>query len=272
VIATLLARAIAGDEVSAHRVAAVTERNFVLLRGAGSYGWLVAAGFAEPLLYLLAVGWGVGSLIGSVTLPDGQEVAYRTFLAPAMLATYAMNGALAESTINFFAKLKYWKLYSSMINTPVTPEEIAIGELGWAMARVALYGGPFLVFAAALGLVAPPLALAALPAALLTGMAFGGLGLALSTFMRGWDDFRYVGIVQFALFMFSGTFAPTARYPEAVRLLVQVLPLSHGVELLRGIAMGQIGWSLAWHAAYLAAVAAAGLAIASRRMRRLLWP
>jgi lipooligosaccharide transport system permease protein len=269
-VTTLLARAIVGDDLCARRVAAVTERNAVLLRGAGSYGWLVLAGFVEPLLYLLAIGWGVGGLVGGVPLPDGRTVPYRTFLAPAMLATYAMNGALAESTINFFAKLKYWKLYDSMLNTPVAPEEIAVGELAWAVLRVALYCVPFVMVIAALGLTTPPLALAALPAALLAGLAFGALGLALSTFMRGWEDFTYVGIVQFALFMFSGTFVPSARFPPGMQAIIQIMPLSHGVDLIRDITLGRPGWSLAWHAGYLALIAAIGLAIASRRMRRLL--
>jgi lipooligosaccharide transport system permease protein len=269
-VATALARTIAGGELRPARAAAVTERNAVLLRAGGSYGWLVLAGFAEPLIYLLAVGWGVGSLVGGVPLGDGRVVPYRTFLAPAMLAVSAMNGAMAEATINFFAKLRYWRLYEPMLNTPVTPEEIAVGELGWAALRGAMYSVPFLAVMVALGLVTPR-ALAALPAALLASLAFGAMGLALSTFMRSWRDFDYLTIVQFALFMFSGTFVPVATFPPALQAVVHLTPLFHGVELIRAIALDRLSWGSAGDAGYLAVLAIAGLAVATRRMRRLLW-
>lgn len=270
VVATLT-RAVTGHELAVRRAAAVTRRNLTLLRSAGSYGWLVAAGFVEPLLYLLAIGWGVGALVGSVALPDGSVVPYRTYIAPAMLAASAMNGAVAEVTINFFAKLRYWKLYTPMLNTPIEPEEIAVGELGWATARAALYCLPFVAIMVVLGLTDPVHALAALPAALLVAVAFGGLGLALSTFMRGWHDFDYWGIVQFGLFMFSGTFVPLTRLPVPLQAVVGLTPLVHGVDLVRGLALGRPDRSLGWDAAYLLLLALVCLAIATRRMRRLLW-
>lgn len=270
-IAPALSRAFGGQEMRTRHAAAVTERNLILFRAGGSYAWMVIAGFAEPMLYLLAIGWGVGSLVGSVPLPDGGRVPYPTFVAPAMLAASAMNGALAESTINFFVKLKYWRLYESLINTPVAPEEIALGEVGWALTRGAMYTVPFLVVMAALRLTTPLLALAALPAALLTGLAFAGLGLALSTFMRSWHDFDYMGLVQFALFMFSGTFVPLSGLPRALQVVVQVTPLYHGVELIREVTLGRFGWGLAWDTGYLVVLALAGVAVASRRMRHLLW-
>jgi lipooligosaccharide transport system permease protein len=250
------------------RAASVTERNLTLFRTARSYAWLVLSGFAEPLLYLVAMGWGVGALVGAIPLPDGRTVSYLTFLAPAMLAASTMNGALAESTINFFAKMS-WKFYDSIINTPVNPAEIAFGELGWAMIRGVMYSAGFLAVMAALGMTTPLLALLALPAALLVGLAFGGLGLAFSTYMRNWQDFEYLGIVQFALFVFSGTFVPVGSYPSALQVVVQLTPLYHGVELIRGITLGQLDWGLAWNAGYLLAVVVIGLAFAARRMGHL---
>jgi lipooligosaccharide transport system permease protein len=94
--------------------------------------------------------------------------------------------------------------------------------------------------------------------------------MALATYMRGWQDFDYVTVVQFGMFLFSGTFAPAQSYPPVVRVLVEATPLSHGVELVRGLTTGVVGWGLLWHGAYLAAFAAGGLAIASRRMAKLL--
>jgi lipooligosaccharide transport system permease protein len=269
-VTTIAARRIAGSDLRPSRAAAVTERNFILFKAAGSYGWLVVAGLAEPVLYLLAMGWGVGSLVGSVTLPGGQVVAYAAFIAPAMLAASAMNGALAESTINFAAKLRYWRLYDAILNTPVTPSEVAVGELGWAMARGGMYSTVFLVIMVALGWTRPLLALLALPAALLSGFAFGALGMAIATFLRTWQQFDYVGIVTFALFMLSGTFVPISSFPAALQVIVQLTPLYHAVELIRGIALDHLAPGLLWHAGYLVVLAAVGLTIASRRMRLLL--
>jgi lipooligosaccharide transport system permease protein len=269
-VTTVLTRVLAGGELRPLRAFSVTERNLVTFRKGGAYWWLVVSGFAEPLLYLLAIGWGVGGLVGDVTLPDGRAVSYPTFLAPAMLAASTMNGAVAESTMNFFAKMKFAKLYDPVLNTPVTPLEVAFGELGWAMMRGAMYTGAFLVVMAAVGLTTPWLALAAVPAGLLVGFAFGGLGMALATMLRSWQDFDYVGTVLTALFLFSATFVPATDYPAGLRVVVQLTPLYHAVELLRAITTGTAGWGQLWNVGYLLVVTALDLAIAGRRMTRML--
>lgn len=269
-VTAVLTRALAGSELRPRRAAAVTARNAVAFRTSGTYWWLVVSGLAEPLLYLLAIGWGVGALVGDVELADGRSVSYLTFIAPALLATAAMNGAVAETAMNFFAKMKFAKLYDSVLNTPVTPVEIAFGELGWAMIRGGMYSGAFLVIMVAMDLTTPLLALAALPVALLVGFAFGGIGMAMATAMRSWQDFDYVGIVIFGLFLFSGTFVPVDSYPPVLQWLVYATPLYHGVELIRSITTGLVGWGDLWSVGYLLLVIAAGLAIASRRMTRLL--
>src|SRR5207248_1803261 len=109
-----------------------------------AYWVVVISGFFEPLLYLYSIGIGVGHLVGSLALPDGRLVPYAEFVAPAMLAASAMSGALAESTFNFFGKMRYMKLYDGILATPVRPMELATGELLWAMARGALYSAAFL--------------------------------------------------------------------------------------------------------------------------------
>lgn len=252
----------------ARRAGAVTYRNVAALRSA--YWLVVVSGFFEPLLYLLSIGVGVGALIGQVQLPNGRMVDYPVFVAPAMLAASAMSGALSESTFNFFGKMKYMKLYEAVLATPVRPIEIALGELMWAMARGSLYSGAFLMIMTVMGLTSAGWALAAFPTALLVGFSFGGLGMALSTFMRGWQDFDVMGTVQFALFLFSGTFVPVGSYAEPMRLLVQATPLYHSVELVRGVTTGTLQWGLLGHGAYLLVMAVVGLAVASRRMGRLL--
>ncbi len=269
-VTTMLARKLAGDPLTVGRALAVAGRNVTVFRSSRSYWWLVVSGLVEPLVYLLAIGWGVGALVGEITLADGRTVPYLTFLAPGLLAASVMNGAIAESTMNFFAKMKFAKLYDSVLNTPVTPVEVAFGELIWATVRGSLYSIAFLVLMTVLGLTTLPLALAAFPAALLVGLAFGGIGLALATVMRTWQDFDYMGVVQFGLFLFSGTFAPVESYHPAFQVVVQLTPLYHGVEVIRGITLGAADWSMVWHTLYLVVLTALGLAVAARRTSRAL--
>src|ERR1044072_2787892 len=124
-------------EGTGRRAASVTERNINCLRS--SYWIVMLSGFLEPVLYLFSIGVGVGALVGDLTLPDGRVVGYAEFVAPAMLASSAMSGALSETTFNFFGKMKFMKLYDGMLATPVRPMEIALGELAWAMVRRSLY-------------------------------------------------------------------------------------------------------------------------------------
>ena len=256
-------------EGAPRRSASVAERNFTALRSA--YWLVLLSGFLEPVLYLFSIGVGVGALVGDLPLPGGQVVSYAAFVAPAMLASSAMSGALAETTFNFFGKMKYMKLYDGVIATPVQPFEIALGELGWAMIRGALYSAAFLVLMVAMDLTSAGRALAAFPAAVLVGFAFGALGMTVSTLMRSWQDFDLMGSAQFTLFLFSGTFVPAEAYPAVLRWLVEVTPLYRSVHLIRGICVGASGWSWLLDVAYLVALTAGMLALASGRMSRLLY-
>jgi len=269
VLATAFAPGFFGRaDASTRRAGSVTYRNIAALRSA--YWLVVVSGFFEPLLYLLSIGVGVGALVGDVRLPSGETVPYPAFVAPSMLAASAMSGALSESTFNFFGKMKYMRLYDAVLATPVRPMEVAFGELLWAMVRGALYSGAFLAIMVVMGLTTAGWAALAFPASLLVGFSFGGLGMALSTYMHSWQDFDLMATVQFALFLFSGTFVPVSAYPAPVALLVQATPLYHAVELIRGLTTATAQWSLLGHAAYLAVMAAVGLAVAGRRMGRLL--
>jgi lipooligosaccharide transport system permease protein len=269
VVATAFAPGVYGRiDASVKRSGAVTRRNVAALRSA--YWVVVASGFFEPLLYLLSIGVGVGHLVGKLPLPDGRLVSYSAFVAPSMLATSAMSGALSETTMNFFGKMKFMKLYDGVLATPVRPMEVALGELMWAMARGAVYCAAFLVIMVWLGLTSTGWALLAFPASLLVGFSFGGLGMAISTYLKSWQDFDLMGTVQLALFLFSGTFAPVASYPPAIRVLVELTPLYQAVELIRGLTTGSLHPMLLVHVGYLAAMAVLGLLIAGRRMGRLL--
>jgi lipooligosaccharide transport system permease protein len=245
----------------------------VMERNARAYGhaWLLlVSGVAEPLFYLLSLGVGLGPLVGHVAGPGGTPVPYREFVAPALLGVSAMNGAVYDSTFNVYSKLKFFKIYEAMLTTPMRPSELALGEIGWALARGGMYAFAFTCVMAALGLVQSPWALLAVPAALLIGFAFSAVGMACTTFMRSWQDFDYVLLVSLPLFLFSATFYPLSVYPRAVAVIVEWTPLYQGVVLLRGLVLGYVGPGLAARAAYLLALGVAGLVIAGRRIGHLL--
>jgi lipooligosaccharide transport system permease protein len=229
-------------------------------------------GFAEPLFYLASIGIGVGALVGTVKGPGGQMVPYDQFVAPGLLAAAAMNGAVFDTTFNFFFKYKYAKTFDAMLSTPLGPIDIARGEMGWAMIRGSIYSAAFLFFMVVLGLVSSPWAILCLPAAMLIGFAFAGLGMAGTTYMRSFVDFDYVNMALMPLFLFSATFFPLSQYPSALQWVVRCTPLYQGVVLERALAFGELSWSLALNVLYLAAVGLIGLRVAGHRLARLLQP
>ncbi len=233
--------------------------------------WLILlSGVGEPVFYLLSLGVGLGRLVGSVTGPGGSPVTYAAFVAPALLATSSMNGAVMDSTFNVFFRLKYAKLYDAVLATPMRSGDVALGEIGWALIRGALYAVAFSVVMLVMGLMKSPWGVVALPAAVLTGFAFAAAGMAATTFMRSWQDFEYVMVVSLPLFLFSTTFYPLSVYPRALQIVVECTPLYQAVVLMRGFTLGVVGPGLLWHAAYLAVMGMAGLAVAGRRISRLL--
>ena len=245
----------------------LVERNYLVYRRS----WLVfVSGFFEPLFYLLSIGVGVAALVGEFTLSDGTTIGYTEFVAPAMLAASAMNGAIFDATYNIFFRMKYAKLYDAVLATPMRPWDIATGEVTWALLRGAAYSAMFIVVMLAMGLVESWWAVLALPVAVLIGYAFAGAGMALTTYMRTWQDFEFVQISIIPMFLFSATFYPVETYPDAVQWLVEVTPLYQGVALLRGLTTGSVGWEMLWHVAYLATMGTAGMYVASRRLGRLL--
>jgi lipooligosaccharide transport system permease protein len=267
-VVTLVLPRLVSFEGAGRRSTSVVERNVATLRTA--YWVVMLTGFLEPVLYLFSIGVGVGALVGDLTLPDGRVVGYAAFVAPAMLASSAMTGALSETTFNFFGKMKFMKLYDGILATPVRPIEIALGELAWAMLRGNIYAAAFLVVMVVMGLTSAGLAVVAFGATMLVGFAFGGAGMALSTFMRSWQDFDLMASAQYTLFLFSGTFVPAQAYPSALRWLVEATPLYRSVDLVRGVTTGSWSWIQLVDVAYLLALFALGLAVAGRRMGKLL--
>jgi lipooligosaccharide transport system permease protein len=243
------------------------ERNILVYRRT----WIVLfSGFFEPLFYLGSIGFGLGALVGDITGPGGQPMSYQLFVAPALLASASMNGAIMESTFNFFFKLNYNKTFESILATPMSPGDVSLGELGWALIRGGLYAVAFLLVMVLLGLVRSPLLILAFPAALLIGFAFAGIGMAATSFMRTWQDFDLIQLVILPLFLFSATFFPLETYPEPLRIVVQLTPLYHGVDLIRGLTVGHLGLDSLVHVVYLTTMGVVGLAIVSRRLDKLL--
>jgi lipooligosaccharide transport system permease protein len=253
--------------LGSRRSARLIERNLYVYK----HSWLVLlSGFFEPLFYLLGIGFGLGALIGTIPGPGGREISYQLFLAPALLASSAMNGAIMESTFNFFFKLNYNKTFASILATPLAPGDIAVGEIGWALIRGGLYALGFMAVMVVFGLVITPWVVLAVPAALLLGFAFGAVGMAATSFMKTWQDFDLIQLVVLPMFLFSGTFYPLDAYPEALRIFVQLTPLYQGVDLIRSLTVGEITPVLLFHVAYLALMGFAGLVVTSRRIDKLL--
>lgn len=238
--------------------------------------WLVlASGFFEPLFYLFAIGFGIGGLVGTLPGPDGQPVPYAMFVAPALLASSSMNGAIFEVTFNVYGKLRWDKVYDAMLATPLAVGDIAVGEIAWALFRGLLYAIGFVIVIVVVNLLVTPLIrspyfVLAIGAAVLIGFAFAAVGMAVTTYARGWQDFDLIQLVLQPLFLFSGTFFPISILPTPLQLLVQLTPLYHGVELIRSLSLGIVGPQLLVHVAYLVAMGVVGLLIVGRRLDKLL--
>ncbi len=253
--------------IGSRRSLRLVERNLFVYK----HGWLVLlSGFFEPLFYLLSIGFGLGALIGTIPGPGGEPIPYQLFVAPALLASSAMNGAIMESTFNFFFKLNYNKTFTSILSTPLSAGDVATGELTWALIRGGLYAVGFMAVMVVLGLVVSPWVVLAVPAALLVGFAFGAIGMAATSFMKTWQDFDLVQLVILPLFLFSATFYPLETYPEALQVIVQLTPLYQGVDLIRSLTVGAISPILLFHVAYLLIMGFAGLYVVSRRLDKLL--
>jgi lipooligosaccharide transport system permease protein len=181
-----------------------------------------------------------------------------------------MNGATYDAVFNLFFKLKYNKLYDAVLATPVTPVDVAVGEIGWALMRGAFYSSTFLLVMLLMGLISSWWALLALPAVVLVGFAFAAVGTAATTYMKSWQDFEYVTLVSLPMFLFSATFYPLSTYPEALQWVVRFSPLYHAATLLRELTAGGVGLGSLVHVAVLLGLGLVGLLVTGRRLEKLL--
>ena len=241
------------------------ERNVMVYRRT----WMILfSGFFEPLFYLFFFVYPLEHFIGEVT-SGGEVVEYAAFVAPALLAASAMNGAVYESG-NVFFKLKYAKTYEGVLATPMTVRDVALGELTYTLIRGAVYSFGFVTVMLAMGLLESPWAVLAIPGALLVSAAFAAPSVYGITLMRSWADFAFIELCTLPMFLFSATFVPADTYPDVVRWLLPLTPLYHGVELLRAFTLGDVTWLVLVDIAYLVALTAVFLVLADRRLAKLL--
>ena len=198
--------------------------------------------FIEPLLYLGAMGLGLGAFIQQGGI-SGQS--YVQFIAPGLLASNAMFAASFESTFNTFVKLRFDKIYDAIITTPVNAEDVIAGEYLWAGSRAALYGTGFLAMLIALGtafgepLITSWWALFIPPMLLLIGIMFSVMGTLFTSLISHIDLFAYYfTLVVTPLFLFSGIFFPVQNFPAPVPQVAWFTPLYHAVNVCRQLATG----------------------------------
>jgi lipooligosaccharide transport system permease protein len=247
---------------------AVLGRELVAARRAT---WVVIlSGFFEPVFYLIAMGRGLGAFIGDVTLPTGQVVSYAAYIAPALLAVSAMNGAVYDSTWNVFFKMNMGgKLFQSMLTTSIGPLDVALGEIAFALLRGGAYAAAFLVVIQLFGLVLSPWALLTVPAVLLIAFGFASVGMAITSYMSTIQQMDVINTFLLPMFLFSATFYPITVYPEPVQWVVKAFPLWHAVELIRGLTTGVLGGAMLGHLAYFVVMIGVGITFTASRLRAL---
>ena len=227
----------------------------------------------NPLLYLGAMGIGLGTLVDAHGTARLGGLSYLAFLAPGLLAAAAMQAGVEESTYPVLGSVKWRRTYYAATASPLRPADLFHGHLMFTAMRLTMNSAIFLAVMAAFGAIASPWALAALPAAVLTGLAFAAPVEAWAITVT--KDASFALIFRFGmipLFLFSGTFFPITQLPAWLRPLAYLTPLWHGVALCRSLTLGtaSAGGALA-HVIYLAAVAAVSIAAGNRSYRRRLY-
>jgi lipooligosaccharide transport system permease protein len=254
---------------SPHRAVRMVQRSLLVYK----HTWLVIfTGFFEPLFYLLSLGIGLGSMV-----PDIGGINYSAFVAPGLLASSCMNGAITDGFFNIFFKLHFQKTYDGILATPMRVPDIALGEMLWAVTRGSLYACSFLIVLFVIGQVSGPRMLLsasawlALPGAVLVCISFSSIALCCCSFVRKIQDFDiFMGLFIMPMFLFSGIFVPVGRYPAQVQWLIRSAPLYHGTAMLRQLTTGMIDAGIFVHIAYLIGVGAAAFTVAMVRLERAL--
>ena len=230
----------------------------------------LAFGFLQPILFLTAMGLGIGTLMGTDDLSAFGGVPYINWLGPGLLAAMSMQTATFESTYPIMNKIMWGRNYEAMLSTPVSIRSIVGGELGWSAFRIGSLAAVFLVVLWLFGVVRTPWAILAVPLAVLVGVAFSSCLIAFTATQK--NDVGFSAIFRFVinpLFLFSGTFFPLSQIPEPFNLVAWATPLFHGVELIRGSILDQLDPVTApLHLGYLLVMIGIGTVLAERNLTR----
>lgn len=242
----------------------VWRRNFLVWRKLALPS--ILGNLADPLIYMLGLGYGLGALLPTL---DGQP--YVAFLAAGTVCASTMNAATFEALYSSFSRMHVQKTWDAILNTPLGLNDVVAGELFWAATKSLFSGAAILVVITALGLTHGPLVLWALPAIVLTGLAFAALGLIWNALAPSYDFFMY----YFTLFitpmtLISGVFFPTEQLPGWLATIGAALPLAQGVALVRPLLAGQVPADSWLHICILLVTTAIAFTIALRLTRRRL--
>ena len=242
---------------------AVWRRNMLVWRKL--FAAAVLTNLADPLIMLFGLGYGLGAFMPSI-----EGMSYLAFFAAGQLCTATMFTASFESMFSAFSRMHGQKTWDAILYAPLVIDDIVAGETMWAASKAWLTGSTILGVALVFGLAeSPVLALAALPAAFLVGLAFAAVGLIMTVLARGWEFFSYyMTLVMTPMMMISGVFFPAERLPAPLLAVAQLLPLYHGVELVRPLVAGRLPDHALVHVLVLLGYAAAGYFLAIRFARK----
>ena len=255
-----------GEKYYSGRSRAIMERAYIAFKS--STWMIVVSGFVEPVLFLLSFGYGLKDLVGDITVA-GQPIGYVAFITPALLATSAMNGAIYDSTMNVYFKLKHDRIYHGMLATSLGPMDVALGEIGWALLRGLSYAIGFMAIVTPLGLIPSMWGILAIPAAVLIAFGFASFGMAVTSYMKSWQQLEIVNVVLLPMFLFSGSFYPLSVFPDWLQTVIRLFPLAHAIDLVSGLTLGNISWALVGHAMYFVVMIVAGLFFTTKRLDAL---
>ena len=247
-----------------NRWLAVWQRNVLVWRKLALPSLL--GNFGEPLLYLLALGYGLGAFVGTV-----QGMPYIVFLASGIVCASAMNAATLEGTYSAYVRMSIQQTWEGILVTPLGVRDIVLGELVWTGTKAFINAAPILLVAALLGAIHDWRALWVLPLVIVVGMTFGAMALVVTAFAKGFDFFLYYAtLIVTPMFLLSGVFFPLQGMPQFVQRGAEFLPLTHAVEIVRPLMTGRPLTQVSWHLLVLVAYAVGGYLLAVRLFRKRL--
>jgi lipooligosaccharide transport system permease protein len=223
--------------------------------------------FIEPLLYLFALGFGLGLYVGQF-----EGISYAAFIAPALVAISSMYSAFFECTFGSYVRMYYQKTFDAIIATPLTIDEVIAGELLWGATKSAINCSIILLVISLFGLVHPQWAILVIPFSFLSGILFAGLAMCFTAIVPNIDSFNYPSYLLITpMFLFSGTFFPISILPPPIRIIAEIfLPLTHVVRILRGLTLGILGWEMFYSLLWILVVSSVLFVLSINLMRKRL--